>query len=295
METSRSVSPGPARPLPRLACALSLLLVLMIACRGEAPPEAGRGEVLLATTTSAVDTGLADALLPVFERETGYHVKVLSLGSGQALALAERGEADAVLSHSPEAEERLVSEGRVEGRAFVMENAFILVGPPEDPCGVRGSASVGEAMARIAAGCGIFVSRGDQSGTHVMEGSLWREAGIAPAPPWHQEAGQGMGATLRVASEKGAYTLTDRATYLVLRKGLRLEVLFQGDPRLRNVYHAMSVRPDGRPRVNAEGGRALVRFLTSEQGRSLIREFGVARYGEPLFQVEAEGAPLPPQ
>ena len=288
------MTPRPGSRCPFLCIALlACALVLALACGRGAPPEPARTEVLFATTTSAVDTGLMDALLPVFEKETGLRVKLLSLGSGQAVALAERGEADVILAHSPQAEEKLVADGRAEGRAFVMENAFLLAGPPEDPCGVRGAATAKEAMARIATGCGLFVSRGDESGTHVMERGLWQEAGVSPGPPWYQEAGQGMGATLRIASEKGAYTLTDRATFLVLRSGLRLEAIFQGEERLRNVYHVLSVSPTANPRVNTEGGRALARFLTSEEGRRLIGQFGVEKYGEPLFRVDAGGAAPP--
>jgi len=261
------------------AASLVLAAVLVApACGGD------ERSIILATTTSVQDSGLLDVLVPAFEERSGYEVKVIAVGSGAALAMAERGDADAVFVHSPAAEQRLVDAGHLVEGALVMANDFVIVGPAADPAGVGEATSLADALRRIAS-TGPFVSRGDESGTHAKELELWRTAGIDPGEVrLREETGQGMGATLNVANEKRAYTLTDRATFLVLRDELDLEVLFAGDPALANPYHAYVVNPDRHPKVRAEGAREFVRFLTSAEAQRLIGEFGKERFGSPLFR-----------
>lgn len=268
-----------------LVTLLSALLLVAPAAGGAAAP--ARPEVILATTTSTMDSGLLDVLIPMFEKETGYRVKPIAVGTGQALALAERGEADVVLAHAPAAEKRLVDAGHVLNWTLVMHNDFVLVGPPGDPAKVKGTRKTADAMRRIAEAKAIFLSRGDDSGTHKKEQELWKAAGVAPQGAWYQEAGQGMGQTLNIASEKGAYALADRGTYLSLTRNLRLGVLHEGDRPLLNVYHVMNVNPARHPKVNAEGGKAFVDFMVSPEAQATIETFGVDRYGAPLFFPDA--------
>ncbi len=251
------------------------------------PAAAATREVILSTTTSTMDSGLLDVLIPMFEKKTGYRVKPISVGTGQALALAERGEADVVLAHAPAAEKKLVDAGHTVNWTLVMHNDFVIVGPAADPAKVKGHAKTADAMRRIAEAKATFVSRGDDSGTHKKEQALWKRAGVAPSGGWYQEAGQGMGQTLNIASEKDAYTLTDRGTYLSLERNLRLESLHEGDAPLLNVYHVMNVNPAKHPKVNAAGGKAFVDFMVSPEVQSVIRTFGVEKYGSPLFFPDA--------
>src|SRR5436309_14948271 len=222
------------------------------------PVTAQSREVLLATPTSTRDAGLLDSLIPVFERTNGYRVKVIAVGSGQALAMGRRGDADVVLSHAPEAERALVDSGYFVSRRLVMHNDFLFVGPPGDPAGLRGMTDPVAALQRIAQREASFVSRGDQSGTHQMEQKLWRVAGIRPpgAGGWYTESGHGMGETLQMTDQKRAYTITDRATYLAWRDKLQLVPVVEGDPRLYNVYHVLELNPKNAPRINLPGGRA---------------------------------------
>ena len=247
-------------------------------------------EIILATTTSTRDAGLLDSLLPVFERESGYQVKVIAVGSGQALALGRRGDADIVLAHAPDAERILTDSGFLLRRRLVMHNDFLIVGPAADPAGLRGLTGALAAMRRIAAAGALFVSRGDQSGTNLTELKLWKLAAIEPPPGgsgWYLEAGQGMAATLQMADEKRAYTITDRATYLAWRDRLQLVPLAQGDPLLYNVYHVMEVNPRNAPRVNARGARALADWLVAPPTQRLIGAFGMSRFGQSLFVPDA--------
>jgi tungstate transport system substrate-binding protein len=247
-------------------------------------------EVILATTTSTQDSGLLDVLVPRFERQTGYRVKVISVGTGAALALGARGEADVVLVHAPEAERRWLAEGNGTERLLVMHNDFLIVGPPGDPAGIAGGRSALDALRRIAERRATWVSRDDGSGTDQLEKRLWREAGLSPeGQPWRLVSGQGMGATLLLADQKQAYTLSDRATYLARRGALQLRALVEGDPRLLNLYHVLPVNPAKFPagRVNAEGGRAFAHFLVGPEAQRVIGEFGRDRYGEPLFFPDA--------
>jgi tungstate transport system substrate-binding protein len=249
-------------------------------------------EILLATTTSTRDAGLLDSLLPLFERETGYQVKVVAVGSGQALALGRRGDADVVLSHAPEAEHALADSGYLLRRRLVMHNDFLIVGPAADPAGLRGLTDAVAAMRRIAAAGALFVSRGDRSGTNLLELKLWKLAAIEPpvaaeAGGWYLDAGQGMAATLQMADEKRAYTITDRATYLAWRDRVQLVPLAGGDPVLYNVYHVMEVNPRNAPRVNAQGARALADWFVAPATQRLIGAFGTSRFGQSLFVPDA--------
>lgn len=242
--------------------------------------------LLLATTTSTQDSGLLDEIVPPFEKETGIEVKVIAVGTGAALKMAARGDADAVLVHAPEAERPLVESGElVEGRR-VMHNDFLLVGPADDPARAAKAATLVEALAAIAE-TGTFVSRGDESGTHRMEMSLWKVAGVDPARVTREETGQGMGATLHVADQKGAYTLVDRGTWLALRKRLALQPISEGDSRLRNVYSVHVVSPAKHPAANAAAARRFVEHLVAPETQRAIGAFGAARHGAPLFVPDA--------
>ena len=260
--------------------AVTLLAVVMVACGGDA--DAGDRPVILATTTSTQDSGLLDELIPRFERETGRTVQTVAVGSGQALEMGSQGAADVLLVHSPDAEQELVDAVAVSRRRPVMHNDFVLVGPPTDPAGVKGRA-IGAAMERIAGDKAPFVSRGDDSGTHALELRLWEEAGIAPAGGWYQASGQGMGATLTIAAEKDAYTISDRGTYLTNEQSRALDVLVEGDHELLNRYHVLEVDPSTGDRVNAEGGTAFADWIVSDEVQELIGEFGTAEYGRALF------------
>jgi tungstate transport system substrate-binding protein len=246
-------------------------------------------EVLLATTTSTRDSGLLDSLLPLFERQTGFKVKVIAVGSGQALEMGRRGDADVVLAHAPDAERALADSGYFVRRRLVMHNDFLIVGAASDPAGLRGLNDAVAALRRIADRQALFVSRGDRSGTHLLEQKLWRLASLSGAGgrAWYIESGQGMAATLQMADQKRAYTLTDRATYLAWRDKLQLVPVTEGDTLLYNVYHVMEVNPRNAPRLNVAGGRALADFFVSPEAQTLIAEFGKARFGQSLFVADA--------
>ena len=247
------------------------------------PAAAASRVVVVATTTSVQDSGLLDVLVPMFERRTALAVKPIPVGTGQALALAARGEADVVLAHAPALERQYVAQGALRNRRPVMANDFVVVGPPGDPARVQGAGTAVEALRRIAATGARFISRGDRSGTHAVEVALWRTAGLEPRAPWYLESGQGMGATLAIASDRRAYSLTDRATLLALGRRLDLAIVLAGGPDLRNVYAVLEVNPANGPRVNAAGGRAFADFLVSPDAQEVIRTFGVDRYGRALF------------
>ena len=246
-------------------------------------------EVLLATTTSTRDAGLLDSLVPVFERTSGYNVKVIAVGSGQALEMGRRGDADVVLAHAPEAERVLVDSGYFITRRLVMHNDFLIVGPAADPAHLGGMTDALAALRRLAERGAPFVSRGDQSGTHKLEQKLWRLAGIKPpgAGGWYIEAGHGMGETLQMADEKRAYTITDRATYLAWRAKVQAAPLVEGDPLLYNVYHVLELNPHNAPRINAAGGKAFAEFLVAPATQARIAEFGKSRFGRSLFIPDA--------
>jgi len=246
--------------------------------------------VILATTTSTQDSGLLDALVPVFEKQAGYVVKTIAVGTGQALAMGRRGEADVLLVHAPGEEQKLVDEGFSAGRRLVMHNDFVVVGPTADPARIKGSASSKEAFKKIADAGALFVSRGDNSGTHTKEKAIWKAVGVSPeGQGWYQQTGLGMGETLNVASEKRGYTLSDRGTLLARGKSrpLDLTILVEGEPNLLNVYHVIEVSTAKWPKVNAAGAKAFADFVTSKQGQELIGKFGVDRFGSPLFFPDA--------
>lgn len=267
----------------------ALLLSTLASCaRPDSPPSNPSSDVIiLATTTSTQDSGLLDVLIPAFEKASRFSVKTIAVGSGQALEMAARGDADILLVHAPSAERELMEAGYGVDRRLVMHNDFVLVGPPQDPAGLRQAESAADALRRLQAAGSPFVSRGDESGTHLKERALWQAAGGLPSPEGYQESGQGMGATLLIASEKGAYTLSDRATYLAFREQLNLEILVEGDPDLLNVYHVIRVNPQKWPSVNVQGAIALADFLTSPKGQALIALFGVEEYGQALFFADA--------
>ncbi|HHY92162.1 MAG TPA: solute-binding protein [Firmicutes bacterium] len=248
---------------------------------------AGSKDVILATTTSTQDSGLLDVLIPLFEKQTGYRVKTVAVGTGQALAMGERGEADVLLVHAPAAEKKVVESGAAVNRQLVMHNDFIIVGPEKDPAKIKGSATTADAFKKIAQAKALFVSRGDDSGTNKKELELWKAAQIEPKGSWYQESGTGMGQTLNIASEKKGYTLTDRATYLSLKKNLALTILLEGDKSLLNVYHVMQVNPDKFPKVNAAGGKAFADFMVSADTQKVIGDFGKDKFGESLFFPDA--------
>jgi tungstate transport system substrate-binding protein len=260
-----------------------VLLVVLVVGWAPATAQTPGSTVVLSTTTSTQDSGLLDVLVPVFERQSGLTVKPVSVGTGQALALAARGEADVVLVHAPALERKYVAEGKLLNRRLVMYNDFVIVGPASDPAKVRGEPRAAGAFAKIAAAGARFVSRGDKSGTHLLEQALWKEAGVTPAAPWYIESGQGMGVTLGIADDRRAYTLTDRATYLAFSKRLALTTLLEGDRALFNVYSVMEVNPANGPRVNAAGGKAFADFMLAPATQALIKSFGVEKFGRPLF------------
>jgi tungstate transport system substrate-binding protein len=243
--------------------------------------------LILATTTSTQDSGLLDVLVPRFERERGIAVKVIAVGSGAALRMAARGDADAVLVHAPAAERAYVEAGDLVDGRQVMHNDFVIVGPRADPAGLRRVKNVAAAM-RVVAARASFISRGDDSGTHVQELTLWAAAGIDPrSVPHREETGQGMGATLNVADQKGAYTLTDRGTYLALQQRLDLAILFEGDVALRNVYHVYAVNPARHPSVRNQEARAFIDFLVSPPVQQAIAAFKHGPDGQSLFVPDA--------
>jgi tungstate transport system substrate-binding protein len=273
--------------LKRCTVVLSVAILVLVALT-RLPVEAqSNRSVILATTTSTQDSGLLDVLVPRFEKESGIEVKVIAVGTGAALRMASRGDADAVLVHAPAAERPYVDAGDlIDGRG-VMHNDFVIVGPSADPAGVRRMTSITEVMRAIAAR-GTFVSRGDDSGTHSQETALWVAAGIDPRSiKRREETGQGMGATLNIADQKRAYTLTDRGTFLSLRRRLGLTILFQGDNSLRNVYHVYAVNPAKHPRVKHDAARSFINFLVSRPIQRAIAAFKRDEYGESLFFPDA--------
>lgn len=255
--------------------------LLFSACQ---PADLQVKDMILATTTSTQDSGLLDVLVPAFEAKTGYVVKIIAVGTGQALAMGEEGNADVLLVHAPSSEVAFMQAGHGAERYLVMHNDFVIVGPSADPAGIKGLRTAVDALRKIVGTESLFISRGDDSGTNKMEISLWGTAGIDTASvTWIEQTGQGMGATLRVASEKTGYTLTDRATYLANRATLNLDILIEGDARLLNIYHVITVNPDKSEQINAAGARAFADYMISDEAQTLIEEFGVDKYGQPLF------------
>jgi tungstate transport system substrate-binding protein len=247
-------------------------------------------DVILATTTSTQDSGLLDVLVPLFEEQTGYQVKTVSVGTGAALALGARGESDVVLVHAPASEVQWMAQGNGTERLLVMHNDFLLVGPADDPAHVKGTASALDALKQIASAGAPFVSRGDNSGTQQLELSLWQKDGISPkGQPWYIESGTGMGQTLTIADERQAYTISDRATWLAFTGKIQLPIMVERDPVLLNVYHVMPVNPAKFPGVpiNAAGGQAFADFMVEPATQKVIGDFGRDKYGQALFVPDA--------
>lgn len=269
-------------PRWRAVAALAAAVVLLAVASAHAQATTSR-IVILSTTTSTQDSGLLDVLVPLFEKQTGYSVKAISVGTGQALALAARGEADVTLAHAPSLEQKYVTEGKMRNRRLVMYNDFVIIGPAADPAGIKGEKKAVAALKKIAAAGARFVSRGDKSGTHNLELRLWKDAGITPGPSWYIESGQGMGATLGIADDRRAYTITDRATLLAFGKRVGLPIMVEGDRPLLNIYSVMQVNPANGPKVSAAGGKAFADFMLTPETQAIIKTFGVDKYGQALF------------
>jgi len=285
----------------RLFTLLVSIVLVALVIAGCAPKPANPA-LILATTTSTQDSGLLDVLIPLFEKQTGYEVKTVAVGTGQALAMGEEGNADVLLVHAPASEVTFMENGFGSERYLVMHNDFLIVGPANDPAGVAQAATTVDAFKAIYNAGATFVSRADDSGTHKMELSLWKKAEMDPAgQAWYLEAGQGMGATLRIASEKGGYTLTDRATYLASKDTLSLAIVLEGDKALLNIYHVIVINPEKHTKINLAGAQAFAKFMVAADTQKTIAEFGVDEYGEPLFYPDADktdadyGLPEPKQ
>jgi len=263
------------------------LIALLLASSGSAV-QAQEKTLILATTTSTQDTGLLDVLIPIFEKQTGYFVKTIAVGSGQAMTMGQKGEADVLLVHSPAAEKKFMEDGFGVTRRLVMHNDYIIAGPGDDPAKIKGTKSAAEAFKKIAAAQALFVSRGDNSGTHSKEKEIWKVAGNKyEGEKWYQQTGLGMGQTLNVAAEKKGYTLTDRGTYLAQAKTLKLGILVEGDAVLLNIYHVMEVNPQKWPKVNIAAAKAFADFMVSKETQEIVKTYGVDKYGSPLFFPDA--------
>jgi len=275
--------------MKRLLSLTMLLAIFLTACGTAVTSGTPQNtNLLLISTTSTQDSGLLDVLLPAFTEKTGYNVQLVAVGSGQALKIGAEGNADVILLHSPAAEKQFMADGFGIDRRLVMHNDFVLVGPSADPAGIRGKSPL-EALDEIFASRATFVSRGDESGTHVKELALWKNAELDPAgEDWYLETGQGQGATLSIASEKSGYAITDRGTFLAYKSNVDLEILVEGDPFLLNVYHVITVNPERWPNVNLEGAKAFADFVTSPQGQKIIGEFGMDKYRQQLFVPDAD-------
>ncbi len=262
--------------------------LLLLGCTAApiATASPARSDLLLATTTSTQDSGLLDVLIPDFEKKTGFKVKTSAVGTGAALAIGARGDADVLLVHAPSLEADFMKQGSGDRRLFVMHNDFIVVGPPSDPAKIKGR-PVLDALKVLAATQTAFISRGDNSGTDVLEKSLWKQAGVIPAKPWYVEAATGMGQTLQIASEKNAYTITDRATYLSQKSHLQLDIVNGGDPPLLNYYHVITVSQTKFPKVNGAGANAFADYLVHPETQKLIASFGLDKFGQQLFFPDA--------
>jgi tungstate transport system substrate-binding protein len=247
--------------------------------------------LILATTTSTQDSGLLDVLVPLFQEQTGYTVQTVAVGSGEAMKMGEEGNADVLLVHAPPSEVTFMEAGNGKDRFLVMHNDFIVVGPATDPAGIKGQTSAVEAFKAIYNSGAPFITRGDDSGTHKKELALWKSAELDPQganQPWYLETGQGMGASMIVASEKAAYILTDRATYLANKDNYQLDILVEGDKSLLNVYHVITVSPDKWPKANYEGALAFANFMIDPDTQEVIGQFGLEEFGQPLFYPDAD-------
>jgi len=267
---------------------LTGIIFLLLFITGIPSAQAQPKTIILATTTSTQDSGLLDVLLPIFEKKTGYFVKTIAVGSGQAMAMGQKGEADVLLVHSPAAEKKFITENYGINRRLIMHNDYIIVGPAGDPAKIKRVKPTSVAFKKIASEKVLFISRGDNSGTHSKEREIWKAAGINPeGEKWYQQTGLGMGQTLNVAAEKKGYTLADRGTYLALKKNLNLDILVEGDAILLNIYHVIEVNPAKWAKVNAAGGKAFADFMVSKETQGIIKTFGIDKFGSPLFFPDA--------
>lgn len=262
---------------------LSLIMGLVVGCSGDEGDQSS--SIVLATTTSTRDSGLLDEILPSFEEETGIEVKVVAIGTGAALQKGRDGDADVLLVHAKPSEEEFVKEGHGLYRKDVMYNDFVIVGPKNDPVNIKENAKsdVLKGYKLIEENKATFVSRGDDSGTHKKEKALWKEAGIEPKGDFNVSTGSGMGDTLKVASEKQGYAMTDRATYLNLKDELDLEILLEKDEKLFNQYGVIPVNPDKNENINNKGAEEFINWLLSKDTQEKIGEYGKEKFGMPLF------------
>jgi tungstate transport system substrate-binding protein len=273
--SSGSASPQASAPAPSAAAA------------SPSAGPAGSTNLILATTTSLQDSGLLDVLVPAFEKASGYTVKTVAVGTGQALTMGQQGNADVLFVHAPTQEQAFMDAGWGVDRRLVAHNYFWIVGPASDPAGISGMTSAVDAFKKIAASGATFVSRGDSSGTNTKELALWKSAGITPKGSWYLQSGQGMGATLQIASEKTGYTLTDTATFLSSQANLALEALVKSDSSLINIYSVIAVNPAKWPKVNAAGAKAFEDYVTGSAGQQIIAAFGIDTFGIALFHADA--------
>ncbi|HLE82412.1 MAG TPA: substrate-binding domain-containing protein [Dehalococcoidia bacterium] len=282
-------------------CAAFLAVLALLACGPAAPaaptaPTASTAPatpstpttLTIASTTSTYDSGLFEFVLSPFEKSHNVKIKVVAVGTGEALELGKRGDAELLVVHAPQSEQQFMDAGYGVYYKPLWYNDFVLLGPSQDPAGVRGMKDAAQALLGIAGKEAIFVSRGDNSGTHQLEKQLWTVAGKTPSGPWYLSAGQGMGETLTLANEKGGYTLSDRATYLKWRSKIRLELVVEGDVRLKNFYHAMIVDPKRYPQVKYDMAKQLIDYFTSEALQKSLQDFGKADYGQALFTPNSE-------
>ncbi len=254
----------------------------------ETAKPADKGTIILATTTSTRDTGLLDMLIPAFKKKTGITVKTIAVGTGEALKMGGRGDADVLLVHARKAEDEFMTKGLGKVRKDVMHNDFVLIGPKNDPAGVKIATGAAEAFKKIAAKQANFVSRGDGSGTNKKELSVWDKAGIKPAGAWYIKTGQGMAETILIANGKQGYTLSDRGTYLTQKGNIDITLLLEKKKDLLNPYGVIAVNPDKFPKVNYKGAMEFVNFITSGEGQKIIADFGKDKYSQPLFVPDAE-------
>ena len=255
-----------------------------------APTTPANPTLILATTTSTQDSGLLDVLIPMFQEQYGFTVQTVAVGSGQAMTMGQEGNADVLLVHSPAAEVTFMTDGWGKDRALIMHNDFIIVGPADDPAKIKGLGPA-DAFKAIATTEASFVARADKSGTSTKELGIWAKTGVNPAetkPAWYIETGQGMGASLTIASEKTGYTLTDRATFLANKDSLQLEILVEGNKTLLNVYHVITVNTEKWSKVNYDGAMAFLNFMIDPATQEVIGQFGVEKYGQPLFFPDAD-------
>lgn len=281
--------------MKKKSLALILMLVFaftaLVGCAAKAPTQTtlpGTGKTLkMATTTSTQDSGLLDVLVPQFKTDTGYDLQVIAVGSGAAMAMGEKGDADVLLVHSRAAEDKFVADGFGVNRKDVMHNDFIIVGPASDPAKIKGLTDSVAAFKKIAEAKATFVSRGDKSGTNTKELDIWKKAGITPAGDWYKNVGMGMGDAFRVTNEVKGYTLIDRATYLALKANYQLEIMSEGDKPLLNPYGVIAVNKAKFPNVDMDGANIFIDWITSAKIQQMIADFGKEKYGQSLFFPDA--------